>query len=93
MTLNLYSQQDIARILEALSVASEGTAAQADEMARDGTTLRADRRERDEAMLIYQRGYTDALSAVAIALGIVYTVGARRLPSVRDLEAGPWAYE
>ena len=71
MSLDVYFRKDIANALEALYVAGEGETSllfeQMNKVLKDGQQ----RQELAEQMQTYQRGYQDALLAVAMAFGVI----------------------
>lgn len=85
MAVDVYFREDVAKVLDAVDMASGGTVALVNEEVakamRDGRQL--DNEELVDHLRIYRRGFKDALTAVAVAFGILprsYTLD----PDVKD---------
>ena len=71
MSLDVYFRKDIANALEALYVAGEGETSLLFEQMNKVLKNKQQRQELAEQMQTYQRGYQDALLAVALAFGVI----------------------
>ena len=71
MSLSVYFDKDIAHVLEALYMAGAGETSLLYEQMGKILKDEQQRQELAEQMQTYQRGYQDALLAVAMAFGVV----------------------
>ncbi len=71
MSLSVYFDKDIAHVLEAIYLAGEGETSLLYEQMSKILKDEEQRQALAEQMQTYQRGYQDALIAVAMAFGVV----------------------
>ncbi len=71
MSLSVYFDKDIAHVLEAIYLAEEGQTSLLYEQMGKILKDEQQRQALSEQMQTYQRGYCDALLAVAMAFGVV----------------------